>query len=62
MEMSTKDSPKILGVCLWLAKRFDLDVVGVRLAFLLGIIFTVGTALPIYLIIYLIMPNKKHWL
>lgn len=52
--------PKILGVCAWLAHRFELDVIGVRWAFILGTIFTAGTAIPIYFIVYLIMPKGNY--
>ncbi len=53
-------SPKLLGVCAWLAYRFDLDVVGVRWAFILGTIFTVGSPILLYLIVYLIMPKNQR--
>ncbi|MCC5916382.1 MAG: PspC domain-containing protein [Cryomorphaceae bacterium] len=54
---------KILGVCAYLANRFKLDVLGVRIAFIIGIVFTAGTALVIYLLIYLLIPKdqRRQW-
>lgn len=56
------NQPKILGVCLWLARRFDLDVMGVRLAFILAAILTVGSGVLAYLFIYLIMPKHNRYI
>ena len=48
---------KILGVCAWLADKFDLDVVGLRVLFLAAAIFGFGSPILIYFILYLIKPS-----
>lgn len=48
---------KILGVCAWLADRFDIDVVIIRIAFVVAVILGVGAPILIYLILYLVKPN-----
>jgi phage shock protein C len=52
-----QSSPMLFGVCLWLADRFNFDVFGVRLVFLLALIFGFGSPIPIYLILALIKPK-----
>jgi len=55
----------ILGVCLWLSRRFNLSVMGLRIVFaaflLLGIRMPVIDVFPliIYLILYAIMPKNQ---
>ncbi|MEE2700413.1 MAG: PspC domain-containing protein [Bacteroidota bacterium] len=49
---------KILGVCAWLADKFGLDVVGVRLLFVAAAIFGLGSPVIIYFILYLIKPHN----
>ena len=48
---------KILGVCSWLSYKFDLNVIGIRILFLVLILLGVGSPLLVYLILYLIKPN-----
>ena len=60
-----RDEKIILGVCLWLSRRFNLSVTGVRIVFavtcLLGIKLPVYEILPlvIYIGLYLIMPKNQ---
>ena len=51
------DDKKLLGVCVWLADKFEMDVTIVRIIF---IVFTLlgGAGLLIYLILYLAKPNN----
>lgn len=48
---------RILGVCSRFSRRFDLDVGLTRLLFLLLLVFSGGTGLLIYFILYLILPK-----
>jgi phage shock protein PspC (stress-responsive transcriptional regulator) len=60
-----KNEKIILGVCLWLSRRFNLSVTGLRIVFaatcLLGIRMPVIDILPlvIYIALYLIMPKNQ---
>ena len=49
---------KVLGVCAWLADKFDLDVGGLRILFVAAAIFGFGSPIIIYFILYLIKPSK----
>lgn len=48
---------KILGVCAWLAGKFEFDVSGVRLLFIILTLFG-GSGIVAYMLLYLIMPRK----
>lgn len=47
---------KILGVCAWLADKFEIDVSVLRLVFVIATILGVGSPVLIYLILALIKP------
>ena len=49
---------KILGVCSWVSEKFDLDVSGIRLLFIIAAILGLGSPILIYLILYLIKPKS----
>ncbi|MGH7895151.1 MAG: PspC domain-containing protein [Candidatus Binatia bacterium] len=50
---------RIAGVCAGLAEEFGLSVTVVRLAFLLGTVFTLGIAgLIIYVVLWVLMPYR----
>ena len=49
---------KILGVCAWLSDKFGLDVGGVRILFVAAAIFSFGSPVIIYLILYLVKPSE----
>ena len=49
---------KILGGCAWLAKKFELDVTGIRLLFVMATILGLGSPILIYFIIYLVKPKS----
>jgi phage shock protein PspC (stress-responsive transcriptional regulator) len=52
-----KYEKKLLGVCAWLAEKFDLDVSGVRIVFIAAVLLG-GSGILAYLILYLVMPRK----
>ena len=49
---------KILGVCFWLADKFDFDVSGIRILFVAATIFAIGSPVVIYFILYLVKPSQ----
>ena len=50
---------KILGVCLWLSKKFDMDVGHIRIVFLAAAIFGMGVPVLLYLALAFLKPNPK---
>jgi len=48
---------KFLGVCSWLSFKFDLDVSGIRLLFIVSTILGLGSPIFIYFVLYLVMPK-----
>ena len=49
---------KILGVCLWISDKFELDVGGLRIIFIASTILGLGSPILIYFILYLIKPGQ----
>ena len=49
---------KILGVCAWLSKKFELDVTGISLLLVIATILGLGSPILIYFIIYLVKPKS----
>ena len=47
---------KILGVCSWVSEKFDLDVSVIRILFIIAAIFSIGSLILIYIILYLVKP------
>lgn len=59
VRLTRSESDKIIaGVCGGLAAYLDLDPVLVRLAFVV-LLFASGIGLPIYIILWIIMPNSE---
>jgi len=52
------NSRKLLGVCAWLADKFGLDVLGLRILFIAASILGFGSPLLLYFVLYLIKPNN----
>lgn len=48
---------KILGVAAWLADRYNMDVAGLRLVFVIATLLGLGSPILIYLILYLVKPK-----
>lgn len=49
---------KILGVCSWVSEKFDLDVSGIRILFIIAAILGLGSPILIYFILYLVKPKN----
>lgn len=49
---------KILGVCSWVSDKFDLDVSGIRMLFIIAAILGLGSPILIYFILYLVKPKS----
>ena len=52
--------PKIWGVCVRFAKRFDIDIGLTRAGFALMLLCSVGTFFFVYLLLYFILPNSER--
>ncbi len=48
------------GVCIGLAEQFGVSVTILRLAFVLGIVFSGGMFLLVYVILWIIMPSESE--
>jgi phage shock protein PspC (stress-responsive transcriptional regulator) len=49
----------IAGVCAGLAEQFDISVTVVRLAFVLASLFSAGTGILVYVILWIVMPSAE---
>jgi phage shock protein PspC (stress-responsive transcriptional regulator) len=49
----------LAGVCIGLAEQFGVSVTILRLAFVLGFVFSGGILLLIYVILWIIMPSES---
>lgn len=56
----TKEGSVLGGVCKGFAEVYDFDVSLVRIIYILLTIFVVGSPLIIYLIFYLVLPDKHE--
>jgi len=55
-----REGRMIAGVCAGLAEHFDVPVTVLRLAFVLGMIFSMfGPALILYIVLWVIMPLEE---
>ncbi|MBQ7041895.1 MAG: PspC domain-containing protein [Muribaculaceae bacterium] len=55
----SRNEKLIAGVCGGLAKYFGLDVVLVRIAYILLSVFTAFAGVLVYLILMMVMPQEK---
>lgn len=53
-----RDGRKIAGVCAGLADQFGVSVTILRLAFLLGVLFSGGIFLLVYAALWIVMPEE----
>ena len=54
-----RDGRKIAGVCIGLADQFGVSVTLIRLAFILGFLFSVGIPFVlVYVVLWLVMPDE----
>jgi len=51
---------KVAGVCAGLAQEFGISVTVLRLAFLLGFLFSGGMFLLVYVVLWIVMPDEDH--
>jgi len=49
---------KILRVCSWVSEKFDLDVSGIRMLFIIAAILGLGSPILIYFILYMVKPKN----
>jgi phage shock protein PspC (stress-responsive transcriptional regulator) len=49
---------KLFGVCGGLAEHFGWDPTIIRLVFVLGTVFGIGSFVIVYLVLLLVMPNN----
>jgi len=50
----------LAGVCIGLAEQFGVSVTILRLAFVLGFVFSGGVLLLVYVILWIIMPSEPR--
>jgi phage shock protein C len=50
----------LAGVCAGLADQFGISVTILRLAFVLGVIFSGGVFVLVYLVLWLLMPSEEE--
>jgi phage shock protein PspC (stress-responsive transcriptional regulator) len=50
----------LAGVCMGLAEQFGVSVTILRLAFVLGFVFSIGAFLLVYVILWIIMPSEPE--
>ena len=55
-----RQARSLAGVCAGLAQQFEVSVTLLRLAFVLGFVFSGGLFLLIYVVLWLIMPNESE--
>ena len=53
------EESKFLGVCSWVAFKFDLNVSGIRLLFLIMLLVGIGSPILVYFILYLFKPKTS---
>jgi phage shock protein PspC (stress-responsive transcriptional regulator) len=50
----------LAGVCIGLAEQFGVSVTILRLAFVLGFVFSMGMFMLVYVILWIIMPSEPE--
>jgi phage shock protein PspC (stress-responsive transcriptional regulator) len=55
-----EEGKMVAGVCNGLAEQFDVSVTVVRLAFVLATLLGFGIALPLYAVLWIIMPLQSR--
>jgi phage shock protein PspC (stress-responsive transcriptional regulator) len=50
---------KVLGVCVWLAAKFGLNLCGLRILFVAAAFFGFSSPIFIYLINYILKPSSS---
>ena len=52
--------PKLLGVCLRLSQKFDVDVVPLRIFTFLALMGSFGTILLLYFVLHFVLPSQTQ--
>ena len=58
-KLTRSDDRMIAGVCAGLAEYFELDITLVRVGYVLLTFFTAFSGVIVYLILMIVMPEKK---
>ena len=53
--------PKILGVCLRLSERMEVDVVPIRILSVFALLGSFGTVTLIYFLLHIFLPPEAQW-
>ena len=56
----SKEDKMIAGVCGGIGEYFKIDSTIIRILFLLSSFIFLGSAIPIYIIFWIIIPDKKN--
>ncbi|MCC8144600.1 MAG: PspC domain-containing protein [Tannerellaceae bacterium] len=59
--LTRSNNKMIAGVCAGIAEYFDLDPTVVRVGYVLLSIFTAFAGVSVYLILWIVMPEKKNY-
>lgn len=59
--LTRSNNKMIAGVCAGMAEYFDLDPTLVRVGYVLLSIFTAFAGVSVYLILWIVMPEKKNY-
>ncbi len=59
--LTRSNDKMIAGVCSGIAEYFDLDPTLVRIGYVLLSIFTAFAGVLVYLILWIVMPEKKNY-
>lgn len=59
-KLTRSNNRMLAGVCAGLADYFGWDVTVVRIAYVLATIFTAFSGTIVYLILWIVMPEKKY--
>ena len=54
--MRSEEGRMVAGVCAGLARRFEISVTVIRLAFVVAALLGFGTALILYVVLWIVMP------
>ena len=54
-----REGAMVAGVCAGLAERFEISVTVLRLAFVVGSLFSFGTAFILYIVLWVVMPREE---
>ncbi|MCD8265123.1 MAG: PspC domain-containing protein [Tannerellaceae bacterium] len=59
--LTRSNNKMIAGVCAGMVEYFDLDPTLVRVGYVLLSIFTAFAGVSVYLILWIVMPEKKNY-